>query len=631
MLLGLAVVASAAPRTPAAQVREGSTASRPPAGQVREAVPNDNRVAAGAHAAGVLSVALEAELAAWRPDLDVDSSVTVQAFSEAGGSPRIPAPLVRASSGTEVRITVRNGIPDSTLVVHGLRAGTQAGDTIVVPPGATREVRYRAGAPGTYLYWGTTSGRDSIGVRQGRDGQLTGAIVIDAADRAPDPRERIFVVTVIDIVPDTTKPPPHEDIWELAINGRAWPHSEALEYGVGDTIRWRWLNGSYLPHPMHLHGFHFRVLATGDGTSERKIPPDEVRHVVTEFMVPGSTMAMEWVPTRAGSWLFHCHMAAHISPYPKRPDSVRAHDEHDVVQHAKYGMAGLVLGIRTVDRRAAAVATPAPPARRLRLYAQERTGEHGTAHGYVLQEGDVPAPDSIHAPGPLLLLARGETTAITVVNRTREHTTVHWHGMELESVYDGVAGWSATAGSIAPLILPGDSFTVAFTPPRAGTYIYHTHMDESKQLATGMYGAMVVLEPGERFDPERDVVLVVGRAIDGARHAPALNGRREPPPLAVRAGTTYRIRFVNILPVPAVTLRLVQDSALLQWRPMSKDGADLPAALRTPVPARTARIGVGETYDFAWTPERTGTAELIVHQPRERWTLSQRFEVRARD
>jgi FtsP/CotA-like multicopper oxidase with cupredoxin domain len=32
---------------------------------------------------------------------------------------------------------------------------------------------------------------------------------------------------------------------------------------VGDTIRWRWVNGSYLPHRMHLHGFHFRVTAIG--------------------------------------------------------------------------------------------------------------------------------------------------------------------------------------------------------------------------------------------------------------------------------------------------------------------------------------------------------------------------------
>jgi FtsP/CotA-like multicopper oxidase with cupredoxin domain len=52
-------------------------------------------------------------------------------------------------------------------------------------------------------------------------------------------------------------------------------------------------------------------------------------------------------------------------------------------------------------------------------------------------------------PGTPLVLVRGETAAITVINRLPEATTVHWHGMELESVYDGVAGWSRTGDHTA--------------------------------------------------------------------------------------------------------------------------------------------------------------------------------------
>lgn len=48
---------------------------------------------------------------------------------------------------------------------------------------------------------------------------------------------------------------------------------------------------------------------------------------------------------------------------------------------------------------------------------------------------------------------------------------------------------------------PGDSFTVAFTPPRAGTFMYHTHMEEEDQLPYEMVGPMIVLEPAARFDP----------------------------------------------------------------------------------------------------------------------------------
>jgi FtsP/CotA-like multicopper oxidase with cupredoxin domain len=591
-----------------------------------EAVPNDNRTPAGESAQGVLTVTLEARLSGWRPDLDVDSAVTVAAFGEPGEAPRIPGPLVRATSGTEVRVTVRSSLPEGTLVVHGLRAGTVTEDTVHVPAGTSREVRYRASAPGTYLYWATTTDSVAVNERNGRDSQLTGAIVIDPIGIMPDPQERIFVLTVIDMVPDTMLPPPHYDIWELAINGLSWPHSEQLDYDVGSTVRWRLLNGSYLPHPMHLHGFHFRVVAKGDGTRDRMIPPSEVRHVVTEFMPPGSTFAMEWQPTRAGSWLFHCHMVPHISPFPERPDSVRRHDEHDLAQHARAAMAGLVLGIRTFERHGQQAREKVVPQRRLRLLAQERESSHGTTHGYVLQEGAEPARDSVQVPGPPIVVTRGETTAITVVNHAREHTTVHWHGMELESGFDGVAGWSGTREAPAPLILPGDSFTVAFTPPRAGTYLYHTHMDESAQLRTGMYGPLLVVEPGARYDPERDLVFMLGRAIDDAPHAPAINGRREPRVRTLTAGTTYRLRLINILPAAPVLVTLGMDSVPLTWRPISKDGADLPSTLQVDV-ASTVVIGVGETYDMAWTP-RPGAAELSFFQPREGWVVRQRLEVR---
>jgi FtsP/CotA-like multicopper oxidase with cupredoxin domain len=146
------------------------------------------------------------------------------------------------------------------------------------------------------------------------------------------------------------------------------------------------------------------------------------------------------------------------------------------------------------------------------------------------------------------------------VNRLREPTTVHWHGMELESVHDGVAGWSRTGGSVAPLLAPGDSFTVTLTPPRAGTFIYHTHMDEERQLATGLYGPLLVVEPGARRDPATDLVFMIGEASTGDSARLALNGRHEPPPLALRAGVTHRLRLVNIHQAGAATVTLAADS-----------------------------------------------------------------------
>lgn len=594
---------------------------------VDSALPNDNRSAAGVQFDNGYRVQLEARRASWRPDPDVDSLVTVFAFAESGQSARIPGPLVRVHEGTDVEITLRNSL-DSTLLVHGLRAGAFDHDTARIAPGETRTIRFRAGAPGTYLYWGTTTA-SPVDRRTWRDSQLTGALVVDPRGVPVDTAERIFVMTVIDVVKgDTVHNKRGEDIWELAINGRSWPHTEPLTYAVHDTVRWRFINGSYLPHPMHLHGFHFRVLAAGEGNVDSTLTHATSRLAVTEMMVAGSTFRMEWTPTRAGRWLMHCHMQPHIVPFPERPDSMQHHDVHNVAAHPQSAMAGLVLGINTVSRSPAA-ATPVP-AYRLRLFAQQATADSGkpSRRAFVLQAGAEPAVDSVTVPGAPLILHRGETTAITVVNRMREPTTVHWHGMELESVFDGVSGWSRTGTSVAPLLAPGDSFVAVMTPPRTGTFIYHTHMDEGQQLRTGMYGALIVLEPRQTYDPEKDLLFVVGSAIDGDSLVIALNGRRTLPARTLHAGTTYRLRFINILTAEAVRVSVEDaDSVPLRWRLRAKDGADVPAAMRTERAATRGRFGVGETYDFDFTPSRPMNADIVVRIPGAE-TLRQPLQIR---
>jgi manganese oxidase len=593
---------------------------------VAVAVPNDNREAGGRLRRGAYSLQLEAKLAAWKPDADADSMVTVQAFAEEGTAPRIPAPLVRVPEGTEIRLSVRNSIADSTLTVHGLRAGTMPNDTVHVKPGTVREVTYIATTPGTYLYWGTTRG-SQIGERWSRDSQLTGAIVIDSAGARRRADDRIFVLTLIDIYSDPSRPPTKEDIWELAINGRSWPHTERIEVPVGDTAHWRWLNGTLFSHPMHLHGFHFKVTAKGDGYTDNAYAKDVTRLAVTELMEPGSSFAMEWVPTRPGNWLMHCHMLGHITPYPVRADSIRGHDSHNLQSHPLSSMAGLVLGITSTGGATAEKA--GTPVTSQRLLLQEANAAPGKprARGFVLQRDAEPRPDSVELPGPPLVLKRGETVAITVVNRLQGVSSIHWHGMELQSLYDGVAGWSGSPARLAPLIARGDSFMVSFTPPRAGTYIYHTHMDEEDQLPAGMFGPMLVLEPGEVYDPAKDLIFMVGVAVVGGDHVPLLHGKPKPEPMTLRAGSTYRLRLININPVEPLVFELVKGDTPMQWRALSKDGALLPPVLQKLGPARQS-MGVGETYDFEWVAAPGTEATFVVRPSTGKRILEQTLRVR---
>jgi FtsP/CotA-like multicopper oxidase with cupredoxin domain len=196
-----------------------------------------------------------------------------------------------------------------------------------------------------------------------------------------------------------------------------------------------------------------------------------------------------------------------------------------------------------------------------------------------------------------------------VVNRSGEPTAVHWHGIELESYYDGVAGWSGTPGRTAPAIRPGERFEVRLTPRRAGTFMYHTHLDELRQQYGGLVGALVVLEPGERWNPARDLMVLLS---DGVPQRVYINGSLTPAPKELEVGRAYRLRVADIAVFrQLLRVRLVRDSALLAWRPVAKDGFTLPPAQATVRPS-VVNLPSGETADFEFTPDRPGELALEV-------------------
>jgi FtsP/CotA-like multicopper oxidase with cupredoxin domain len=238
-----------------------------------------------------------------------------------------------------------------------------------------------------------------------------------------------------------------------------------------------------------------------------------------------------------------------------------------------------------------------------------RVDTHGEGTG-VDRRGSNGARDAAVDPGaaPVLRsrarfrlraagLRRDEPVEITVVNRLPTHTSVHWHGIELESFYDGIAGWSGAGDQRAPMLAPRDSFIVRFTPPRAGTFIYHAHVTDHVQLARGLYGALVVLPPDRPLAPGTDHVAIVGLGRPNGRAGLLLNGSVSPAPLERRRQGTQRVRVINISPENNVIFTLSADSMPMRWRAVAKDGFDLPPAQRRLMPARV-QIFPGETYDF---------------------------------
>ncbi|MDQ3283684.1 MAG: multicopper oxidase family protein, partial [Acidobacteriota bacterium] len=110
-------------------------------------------------------------------------------------------------------------------------------------------------------------------------------------------------------------------------------------------------------------------------------------------------------------------------------------------------------------------------------------------------------------------------------------------------------------------IAPGETFTYRFTPPDAGTFWYHPHLNETEQLEKGLYGALIVRGADEPIvDGEQILVFDDVDADKEGRLAKfggfrerhdgregdvrLINGKAEPQ-LTIAAGQVERWRIIN--------------------------------------------------------------------------------------
>src|SRR4029450_4452989 len=82
-----------------------------------------------------------------------------------------------------------------------------------------------------------------------------------------------------------------------------------LVAALGERVRVRLGNLSATDHhPIHLHGYRFRITETARGRL-----PEAGQWPETTVLVPvGSTRTIEFVADAPGDWAFHCHMTHHV-------------------------------------------------------------------------------------------------------------------------------------------------------------------------------------------------------------------------------------------------------------------------------------------------------------------------------
>src|SRR5919201_3230352 len=222
-------------------------------------------------------------------------------------------------------------------------------------------------------------------------------------------------------------------------------------------------------------------------------------------------------------------------------------------------------------------------------------------------------------PGPTIEAEVGDTLVVRFANELSEPTTIHWHGLRVPADMDGTE-------AVQRAVEPGESFEYRFVVPDAGTFWYHSHVNETEQLERGLYGALIVRDPDEPvLDGERVLHLDDLKLDEEGRLAPfgdphehhagregdvrLVNGEQEPE-LRIAAGQVERWRIVN-----AANTRFVRLS--IGDRPFTILGSD-GGLVTGPVQASETLITPGERVDLAIGPFAEGEVLEIEALPYDR-------------
>jgi manganese oxidase len=201
-------------------------------------------------------------------------------------------------------------------------------------------------------------------------------------------------------------------------------------------------------------------------------------------------------------------------------------------------------------------------------------------------------------PGPQIRVREGDRVRVILHNELPESTAVHFHGLELPNEMDGVPFITQ------PPVKPGESYTYEFVVPNAGSHMYHSHHNSTKQVGLGLLGAFIV-EPKEKTahdNPDVDQVFVLN---DGA-HGYTFNGKSFPAtqPIVAKLGQKVRIRFMNegmmIHPMHLHGMHMTV---------IAKDGWPVPAPWR----CDTLNVAPGERWDVIVNCNNPGTWAFHCH------------------
>src|SRR5712671_2711107 len=116
--------------------------------------------------------------------------------------------------------------------------------------------------------------------------------VTPLAPRSPDVTHRVVLAGAM--VP-----------YAWSLNGEYWPNVTPLMIATGQRVAIEMLNRTMMPHPMHLHGHAFQVVAINDTPLAGAVRD-------TVLVPPMGSVTIAFDADNPGRWALHCHNLYHM-------------------------------------------------------------------------------------------------------------------------------------------------------------------------------------------------------------------------------------------------------------------------------------------------------------------------------
>lgn len=255
----------------------------------------------------------------------LNEEISVDALTFNGS---VPGTQIRVNAGEQVKITLKNEMPDPvTIHWHGITVsndmdGIPGVTQNAVQPGETFTYEFTPEDPGTYMYHTHQNAVEQM------DRGLYGSFIVEPEEKAYD---RDFTLMLDEWMSEPEEEGSgmegmdhssmnadgdNEETSEMGgmghdmseydiftINGKSGDSIEPLMVKEGEKVRVRLTNVGFMSHNIHLHGHDFKVAAI-DG--QELNDPQEIKDQVISI-APGERYDIEFTADNPGEWLIEGH------------------------------------------------------------------------------------------------------------------------------------------------------------------------------------------------------------------------------------------------------------------------------------------------------------------------------------